>query len=171
VGAVGGIPLNIVSAGAITGGLALAGAGAAGLITEAAGASETELLYRESSGIDRGDRRDETGQFTTKNGGARGDAYVKEQEGLDEMATEFNSEVIRTQVRAEVEGAKSHRYFDGLMEKADGSFMGIEVKSGSGVPSPNQKNFDPLVSETNPATAKLNGKIIQITETYLKEVP
>jgi hypothetical protein len=57
-GAVAGIPLNIVSAGAITGGAALVGAGVIGLANEAAGASKAEPLKRDSAGDSRNDGRD-----------------------------------------------------------------------------------------------------------------
>ena len=66
-------------------------------------------------------------------------------------------------VRATVDGVDGQRYYDGLAEKPDGTYVGIEVKSATGTPTKAQEACDGAVSQTNPATATLNGQTIRIT--------
>ncbi|MBN9194420.1 MAG: hypothetical protein J0I78_17695 [Microbacterium sp.] len=64
----------------------------------------------------------------------------------------------------------SQRYYDGLALKSDGTWEGIEVKSGNASRSGSQRAFDDAVGSGVPATAMLEGKPIQITSTYLQRV-
>lgn len=58
------------------------------------------------------------------------------------------------------------RLFDGLILKEDGTYTGIEVKTGNAYPKGTQKHFDTLVSYENPGIGYLNGKQIQVTSVY-----
>jgi hypothetical protein len=78
--------------------------------------------------------------------------------------------VIGDQVRATLPDG-STRYYDGLSMNADGTYQGVEVKSGSAGLSPGQRTFDGQVNGGVPATATLRGAPIQITSTYNVNVP
>lgn len=119
-------------------------------------------------GIDRGDGRDDYGHFVGSGNKPWSD---KEQIGLDEVSDEIGADVIRDQVRARVDGRDQNRYYDGLYQNADGTYTGVEVKSGSATRDAAQQGFDDSVSRSNPATANLNGEAIQIVQVILKEVP
>jgi hypothetical protein len=64
----------------------------------------------------------------------------------------------------------SIRYYDGLSPNADGTYEGVEVKSGSASLTAGQRGFDTQVDAGVPATAVLNGETIVITSTYLVRV-
>ncbi|WP_221180637.1 hypothetical protein [Curtobacterium sp. PhB115] len=57
------------------------------------------------------------------------------------------------------------------MKKPDGTYAGIEIKSGTASRTAAQRAFDTAVSPDNPAIATLNGKIIKITEVIEQKVP
>ncbi|MBL1080309.1 SHOCT domain-containing protein [Nocardia sp. 2] len=111
---------------------------------------------------DRGDGRDALGQYADGNPGTSGKA--QEQAALDEYARDSGEEVIRDQIKASVPGVEQGRYYDGLVENPDGTYTGLEVKSGTASKNANQREFDGAVSPDNPATATLNGKTIEITK-------
>jgi hypothetical protein len=71
--------------------------------------------------------------------------------------------VVRAQVKARVNGVEIGRLYDGLSLKSDGTWEGIEVKSGTSPITPGQRAFDGAVSPSNPATATINGQQIKIT--------
>lgn len=64
----------------------------------------------------------------------------------------------------------SGRYYDGLAEKPDGSYEGVEVRSGSARLSCHQREFDGRVDSGEVATANLNGRQIRITSTHVQQV-
>jgi hypothetical protein len=70
--------------------------------------------------------------------------------------------VIDTQVRATLPDG-SQRYYDGLVKEADGTYLGLEVKSGNASVTKSQRRFDNQVLAGTPATATLNGQRITIT--------
>lgn len=126
-------------------------------------------------GVDRGDGRDEYGKFV----GSDNTPWLdKEKMGLDEVSDELGVDVVRDQVRARVDGhhkpgtdTPQSRYFDGLYRNGDGTYTGVEVKSGDARRSSEQAAFDRIVSRDRPARANLDGKPIEIVRVILKEVP
>lgn len=164
---------------AVYGGIALAGAGgaltAAGaskLAGEAAGSAGV-MLMEKTHGVDRGDGRDDYGQFAE---GQSTKPWVdKEKQGLDEVEVDVGEEMIRTKARSSVEGAPQQRYFDGYYKNADGSYTAVEVKSGSALDrylsnEGNQKAFDDAISAENPAHVTLNGEKVLITNVRVQKV-
>ncbi len=117
-------------------------------------------------GVDRGDGRDVLGRFT----GAGGYGADAEAQGLDQYAADTGRDVISDQVRSTLPDG-SIRYYDGLSPNGDGTYEGIEVKSGSAGLTPGQQAFDSAVNGGTPATATLNGQSIQITSTRVVVVP
>ncbi len=89
---------------------------------------------------------------------------------MEQYAADTGRDVISDQVRSTLPDG-SIRYYDGLSSNADGTYEGIEVKSGSASLSPSQRAFDGAVDGGTPATAMLNGQPIQITSTELVRVP
>ena len=111
---------------------------------------------------DRGDGRDPQGRYSRGNDGRSGkDAEKRE---LDKLEDEFGTPIIRDQRRASVEGRKQSRYYDGLIPNGDGTYSGIEIKSGGAGKTPQQKQFDARVSPETPATVTLpDGTTVKIT--------
>lgn len=72
--------------------------------------------------------------------------------------------------KKEVVTADQPRYYDGLYRNPDGTYTGVEIKSGHGVRNVDQKRFDGSVSRENPATAVLHGESIQIVNVHLERV-
>ncbi len=75
-----------------------------------------------------------------------------------------------------VDGSIQTRYFDGLIKNADGTYTGVEVKSGSAVDrylanSKNQFAFDSSLSETNSAVGRIDGQLIEVISSRLIRVP
>lgn len=70
-----------------------------------------------------------------------------------------------------VDGVSNGRVYDGLAKKPDGTYVGIEIQSGTASRNAEQRAFDGAVSPNNPATATLNGRIITITEVIEQKVP
>jgi YD repeat-containing protein len=117
-------------------------------------------------GVDRGDGRDVLGRFT----GVGGYGADAEAQGLEQYAADTGREVISDQVRATLPDG-SIRYYDGLSPNGDGTYEGIEVKSGSAGLTEGQQAFDGAVNDGTSATATLNGQPIQITSTRNVVVP
>ena len=169
VGALGGVPLNMAAAGAIGAGTTTVGHGIFRAVAAASGDSAVNPVQKQK-GVDRGDRRDDYGKWTKGDG--QHPHVDKETRGLDEVAENRGVDVIRTKVRADVEGGNPNgRYFDGLYRNADGTYTAIEVKSGGATRDANQRTFDAIVNGGTPARATLNGEEITIVRVLLKEVP
>lgn len=169
VGALGGVPLNIAAAGAIGAGATAVGHGIFRAVAAASGDSAVNPVQKRE-GIDRGDGRDDLGQYASGNGGDR-TAAQKEAAGLDKVAKDNNVEVIRTKALARVEGSTNGRFYDGLIENADGTYTGVEIKSGSIRYPKLQQEFDNRVINGTPAEAILNGKRIKIVDVIVETVP
>jgi RHS repeat-associated protein len=111
--------------------------------------------------------RDALGRFTGAGGyGAEGEA-----QGLADYELATGQSVIRNQVRASLSGGGPGRFYDGLVRNADGTYTGIEVKSGSASLTAPQRAFDSAVNGGEVARATLNGRPIEITSTELVRVP
>jgi hypothetical protein len=111
--------------------------------------------------------RDARGRFT----GAGGYGAEAESQGLSAYELATGRTVVRDQVRATLsEGSGAPRYYDGLVHNPDGTYTGIEVKSGSATRTPGQRVFDEAVDNGAIARATLNGQPIQITSTVLVRV-
>jgi Pretoxin HINT domain len=104
--------------------------------------------------------RDAGGRYTDGNSGS---GKAAEEAGLQDYELQTGRAVVRGQVRASVSGVDNVRYYDGLAMKSDGTYEGIEVKSGTSQTTVGQRAFDGVVSSSNPATAKMNGQEIEIT--------
>jgi RHS repeat-associated protein len=123
-----------------------------------------EALPAEDAGALAG--RDALGRFT----GAGGYGAASEARGLSEYELATGQTVIRNHVRATLSGGGSGRYYDGLIRNADGTYTGIEVKSGSASLTASQRAFDNAVNASGVARAMLNGRLIEITSTDLVRV-
>ena len=178
VGAPAGLALNVSGAGVIAGGAALAGTGALGIGVHAMSddrlapnrTDHVQTSRNESNPEHPG--RNRAGEYQSKdNSEARVDSARKQQEGLDKYERRTGTKPNSDEVVARIDGNAKVRKFDGLAEKPDGTYEGVEVKSGSARRTPQQDAFDKSVSYDNPATATLNGKKILITSTKLINVP
>lgn len=131
----------------------------------AASSAKSLTSAAESGGSVAG--RDALGHFTGAGGyGARAEAI-----GLSAYELATGQTVIRSQVRATLTRGGPGRYYDGLVRNADGTYIGIEVKSGSASLSASQRVFDSAVNEGAVARATLDGQPITITSTDLVHVP
>lgn len=132
------------------------------------------LPFGRPAGGDPG--RNSLGKYTSQNGGdAR--STKKEQAALDAYASRRNVEVEKRQVHAtltseavaklspaEAAQLNLYRKFDGLVEKPNGHYKALEVKTGSARYQPGQKPFDAAILRGGQATAVRNGKTIIIDE-------
>jgi hypothetical protein len=180
VGAPAGVALNVSGAGVIAAGAALAGTGAIGLGVHAM-TDDRSTPYR----TDNAERarnakepneqhpgRNNDGTYRSENNdSARVDAAQKEADGLKQVEKQLGTTVDTTKVKATVDGVPNGRIYDGLVQKADGTYIGVEIKSGTAVRSPAQREFDAAISPENPAYATLDGKVIKITEFIERKVP
>lgn len=118
----------------------------------------------------RNDGRDDRGRFV---GGENRPWVDREQIGLDNVADRLGVDVVRDQVASRHPSTGDQiRFYDGLFQNADGSWTGIEVKSGSASRNPAQNLFDGAVSVETPAIAQLpNVGPIRIVEVILERVP
>jgi uncharacterized protein YukE len=162
-GAVVGVPLNMVGIAAIGTGVA----GTAYFGDDLAKDLSTHQASAAEKGADRGDGRDYLGHFT-KEGGPYG--ATAEERGLVQYEDDTGRLVFRDRVRATLPDG-STRYYDGLSPNPDGTFVGVEVKSGAGGRDAAQRIFDAQVDQGTPATARLNGVVIKIVSTDLVKVP
>ncbi|WP_139738490.1 hypothetical protein [Actinomyces wuliandei] len=81
-------------------------------------------------------------------------------------------EMVAERRVARVAGMRYDRYYDGLAQRQDGTWVGIEVKHGSSPYGGDQSAFDALVSPDNPAHATLpDGRTIKIIDVIYEEVP
>lgn len=136
----------------------------------AADASESGSACAESearAGVDTGNGRDYQGKFA----GGSGYGAAEEKAGLEAYSADFDRQVVTDKVAARTSSGGQRRFFDGLAQKSDGTWEGIEVKSGSAVRTLSQRAFDDSVSPTSPAWATLkDGRQIEITSTWLQKV-
>lgn len=171
VGAVAGVP-------ALATGVTIAGAGAVAM-GDAIGrwSQESHQIADRRRGHDRGDGRDYAGTFAK---GQDSKPWVdKEKIGLDKHAKDNDVEVIRTKVKVDYDGSpQDGRFYDGLVENADGTYTAIEVKSGSAIDKyysqstkETQRVFDDAVNNGTPAHGSLNGEDITITEVIVRKEP
>jgi hypothetical protein len=116
-------------------------------------------------GVDRGDGRDILGKFAGKTSYGADD----EAAGLDQYEAATGEPVIRDQVRATLPDG-STRLYDGLIEKPDGTYEGLEVKGPTASTVGRQVKFDGQVDGGTAATARLGGKTIKITSTAFYRV-
>lgn len=120
--------------------------------------------------------RNNLGQYSRDNGG---DAVSRQKENaaLDSYAKDNGVRVVKDQTRADLTPAtydklspedaaklKEYRLFDGLVEKPDGTYKALEVKSGTANYSSGQQVFDNAIRNGGQATAFLNGQEITINE-------
>lgn len=180
IGAIGGVPLNISGAAVMAAGATAAAAGASQLGVHAMtddGVSPNRTDHVEQAEKDpygpneNHPGRNNKGQYQSKdNNKARADSAQKEAKGIKQYEDETGVEVTTTQqVRASMEGATKERVYDGLVKKPDGTWEGIEVKSGTSADKA-QRGFDEAVSYDHPAYAKLNGERIKITSVNYQRV-
>ncbi|MFT4156465.1 MAG: hypothetical protein QM630_00830 [Microbacterium sp.] len=165
------VPAIATGAAVATGGALLLGDGLNRWFTEA----ETR---DPRSGVNRGDTRDFEGKWTQRDPDAPTPDYArKEQQGLDQVADTVGKDVIRDKVRVDYPGSpQGGRYYDGLYRNPDGTYTGVEVKSGSAYddywrPGNSQQQFDSRVSADNPAAGYLNGEEIKIVKVRVERVP
>lgn len=126
-------------------------------------------VQQKRRGVDRGDGRDEYGQYA--NGQENKPWVDKEKNGLENYAADNDVEVISTQVKVNFDGApQDGRKYDGLVKNDDGpnTYDGIEVKSGTALdsyerPGNTQFQFDNAVNAGTPAAGKLDGQDILVT--------
>ena len=144
--------------------------------TEAATAAKTKSEPVDEY-ADRGDGRDIKGRYAKGNGGAH--TYDdSEALGLERYTNDLSregvavKEVIEYKRLARIEGAPQGRYYDRLVQREDGTWVGLEVKSGGSSYSGTQRAADNMVSPDNPAIVKLDdGRTIKVTEIHVERVP
>ena len=128
------------------------------------------------AGVDRGDNRDYKGQFTDGNKGAHAYDFAEWQvrENYRRLAEKRGHplrELLAEKRLAQVNGSSHGRYYDGLAQRDDGTWVGIEAKYGTSPYRREQKAFDDLVSPDNPAIVTLgDGRVIKITRVYVERI-
>ena len=80
-------------------------------------------------------------------------------------------DVIRDKHMATVDGYDRRRCYDRVIQCHDGSYIGLEVKSGSASLNEHQRTFDALVSPANPARIVHKGETISIIGVEYQQVP
>lgn len=173
VGALAGVPLNAAGIAVMGAGAAAATAGGGQLGVHAVTddrvnpnrTDHVEQAKKDPNGPNENHPgRNNKGEYQSKDDDrARIDSAEKEAQGIKQYEAENGTKVTSTQhVRAQMEGATKERVYDGLMKKPDGTWEGIEVKSGKSADK-TQEAFDREVSYDHPAYATLNGERIEIT--------
>lgn len=121
-------------------------------------------------GNGRNDGRDERGRFV---GDGNRPWVDREKVGLDNVADREGVTIIRDQVASRhPDTGDQIRYYDGLFENADGTYTGVEVKSGTASRNPAQRLFDGAVSVDRPAFVDIpNVGPRTITNVILERVP
>ena len=125
---------------------------------------------------DRGDGRDVRGRYTDGNSGAH--MYDESEAiGLEKYTQRLKRrgetvrEVIEDKRLAHIDGAPQGRYYDRLIQREDGTWVGLEVKSGDSSYAGGQRAADSMVSPDNPARVTLDdGRTIEVTEVYVQKV-
>lgn len=118
----------------------------------------------------RNDGRDERGRFV---GDGNRPWVDREKAGLDNVADREGVTIIRDQVASRhPDTGDQIRYYDGLFANADGSYTGVEVKSGNAGRNAAQRLFDGAVSVDKPAFVDIpNVGPAIITNVILERVP
>lgn len=116
------------------------------------------------------------GKYAKENGGAT--TYEDSEQIGEDMFTAEQADrgkpvmdVIRDKHMATVDGYDRRRCYDRVIQCHDGSYIGLEVKSGSASLNEHQRTFDALVSPTNPARIVHKGKTISIIGVAYQKVP
>ena len=116
------------------------------------------------------------GKYAKENGGAT--TYEdSEQIGEDMFKADQADrgkpvmDVIRDKHMATVDGYDRRRCYDRVIQCHDGSYIGLEVKSGSASLNEHQRTFDALVSPDNPARIVHKGETISIIGVEYQQVP
>ncbi|PZE58462.1 hypothetical protein DEJ24_10335 [Curtobacterium sp. MCPF17_001] len=179
VGAIAGVPLNISGAAVMAAGATAAAAGASQLGVHAMTddrvspnrTDHVEQAKKDPNGPNENHPgRNNKGEYRSEgNDKARADSAQKEAQGLKQYEEQRGVDVDVTRVRASQDGADRVRYYDGLVKKADGTYEGIEVKSGTSKDA-SQEAFDNGVSYDKPAYATLRGERIKITSVAYEHV-
>lgn len=180
VGAIGGVPLNIAGAGVIAAGAGMAATGVTQLGVHAMTDDQVspnrtdhvEQARNDPNGPNKHHPgRNNKGEYQSDdNDKARIDSAQKEAKGIKQYERRRGVKVTTTQkVRAKMERATKERVYDGLMKKPDGTWEGIEVKSGKSADKA-QEAFDRAISCDHPAYATLNGERIEITSVNYQRV-
>ncbi|WP_100454865.1 WXG100-like domain-containing protein [Mycobacteroides abscessus] len=167
-------PVAVAGAGLLAGGAVVAIPPALDLSKEAAVNGVTVMearTGRPGEGVNRGDDRDSIGTFTGRGGTARGYGRQPEAEGIDRYRRANPDEWVSTERRkANVDGVENGRYYDGLAQKADGTYKGIEVKSGDATRNAEQRAFDSAVSPQNPAYVTITNRSGEVETVKVTEV-
>ena len=72
---------------------------------------------------------------------------------------------------AHIDGAPQGHYYDRLIQREDGTWVDLEVKSGQFPYHGTQRTADSTVPPNNPARARLDdGRTTEITEVQMKRV-
>ncbi|WP_371174606.1 hypothetical protein [Buchananella felis] len=123
-----------------------------------------------------GKLKDGKGRFVKGHQGAKRYAETEAigaKQFIDRMAERGKQvvEIIDYKKMARVDGAPNRRYYDRIMRLDDGTWIGLEVKSGNARKRPEQKLFDSLVAPDNPARVTLkDGRQIDIIGVFLEQV-
>jgi len=172
VGAPAGVALNVSGAGVIAAGAATASLGAGQLASHALTDDRVDPQYNE---IDPKTQPHPVYEGRSRAGTFNGngtDAKNLERKGLDEVdeVGRYDEPIIRDQLKATVKGSGHGRFFDGLAKKPNGEYEGVEIKSRGASRDAQQREFDGLISEDNPAYVTLkNGDRVKITSVYVKK--
>ncbi|QIM16208.1 hypothetical protein G7067_06880 [Leucobacter insecticola] len=123
-------------------------------------------------GIDRGDGRDIFGKYTTSDKISAN----KEALGLQEVGLDLGVDVLPDQIVVRLEAGGQGRRYDGLIHVKGNQYIGVEIKSGGAHreymrPGNVQRQFDGLVSQSNPAKGILNGQPVEIVQVIDHRVP
>lgn len=172
-------PVAVAGAGLLAGGAVVAIPPALDLSKEAAVNGVTVMhahTGRPGEGVDRGDGRDRYGHITGRSSGSRYGGQPEARGVRDYQRQHPDEWVTREQRKAKVDGAPNGRFYDGLAEKSDGTYKGIEIKSGGASRNGEQRLFDSSVSPENPAYVTITNKYgeietVKVTEVEVIKVP
>ena len=128
-------------------------------------------------GVNRGDGHDHRGKWAEKNKGSH--AYEpSEWQGAEQYRKRMEQqghplqEIVNEKRAARINGTGRTRFYDRFVLTEDGTWEGLEVKSGGGHYEPSQRAFDAQVSPDNPAYVTLSdGRTIKITNVRVINVP
>ena len=126
--------------------------------------------------IDPRDGRDHKGQYAEGNGGSH--AYEpSEWQGTEQYRKNMEElghplqEIVNEKRAARINGTGRPRFYDRFILTEDGTWEGLEVKSGGGHYETDQRAFDAQVAPDNPAYVTLSdGRTIKITQVHVEYV-
>ena len=127
-------------------------------------------------GVNRGDGHDHRGRWAEKNKGSH--AYEpSEWQGTEQYRKNMEElghplqEIVNEKRAARINGTGRPRFYDRFILTEDGTWEGLEVKSGGGHYETDQRAFDAQVSPDNPAYVTLSdGRTIKITQVHVEYV-